>query len=167
VRLLKQFIEYAKPLAAAMIMCLGGGVFPDFSTEDIDVIMPVPRHPDEMKIDGETGQRYNQAEVLADYIAKSLRKPLLTDVLEKTIVFSMHDKNRDERIALARSGYTIKPDKASMVENKNILLVDDIRTSGATLDACARQLKRAGARKVYAYVAGRTIDVEVVRRCLE
>jgi len=166
IRLLKHYAEYAKPLAAAMVVCLEEGIFPDFSIDDIDLIVPIPRHPEELKVDGETGQLYNQAELLAAYIARRVNKPLMTDILMKTEKFSMHNKRKKERIRLARRGYSIRPGMEFRVKGKNVLLIDDTRTTGATLDACARQLKGAGAGEVYAYVAGRDIWVGVVRRCL-
>ena len=166
IRFLKHYAEYAKPIAAAMIICLEGKVFPDFSIDDIDVIIPIPRHPEELKIDEETGQPYNQAELLAAHVARGINKPLLADVLMKTEKFSMHNKPKRERIRLARHGYSIRPGMEFKVEGESVLLIDDTRTTGATLDACARRLKEAGAKEVYAYVAGRDIWVGVVRRCL-
>ena len=44
-----------------------------------------------------------------------------------------------------------------MIENKRILLVDDVFTSGATVSNCAKALKKAGAKKVYVFTIARTI----------
>ncbi|MGH9701495.1 MAG: ComF family protein, partial [Candidatus Acidiferrales bacterium] len=64
--------------------------------------------------------------------------------------------SRRERWESVRGAYAIS--KGVQVDNLRILLVDDVMTTGATLDACARALKRAGAAKVFALTVGRAVS---------
>lgn len=163
---LKHNMEYAKPIAAAMILCLRENIFPDFRINDIDYIIPIPRHREELKRDINTGVLYNQAELLASQISEFFNIPIINDALIKNRAFSMHNRSREERIRLALSGYNVNEAYISQIEGANILLIDDARTTGATLHACSKYLKEKGARSVYGYVAGRSIIAKEVRECL-
>jgi len=162
---LKNNKEFAKPLSCAMIECLRNGIFPDLEFRNIDYIVPVPKHPDEFKIDVHTGEKYNQAEVIARYVAKSLEIELI-DALRKRACFSLRNLGKEERKSLALANYDVVQEIGEKLRDKNVLLIDDIRTSGSTGHACARCLKSVGAIKVYLYVAGRSVIAEVVEKCL-
>ena len=157
IRMLKNYMEYAKPLASAMILILKNRIYPTLDIDEIDYVIPIPKHIQELKIDMETGEKYNQAEALAKIIAEHLEKPLLTNVLHKKIPGSMTNKSKEERLEFALKAYDVK-DKHNEIRNSVILLVDDVRTSGATAHACAKVLKeKLHAREVHLIVAGRTV----------
>jgi ComF family protein len=116
---------------------------------DIDVVVPVPLHPERRRERG-----YNQAELIAGPLARSLGVRLDPRLL-------MRIKPRPAQLILSRTehwksvrgAYATRP--ASQVDNLRVLLVDDVLTTGATLDACARVLKKAGAAAVLGLTVGR------------
>lgn len=117
-----------------------------------DVVVPVPLHPDRLRERG-----YNQAELIAAPLARRLNLKLGAYLLVRTLPRPprLH-LSRRERWESVRGAYAIN--KGVRVDNLRILLVDDVMTTGATLDACARALKRAGAAKVFGLTAGRAVS---------
>ena len=117
-----------------------------FGRENIDIITFVPASSRSLRQRG-----FNQSQLLAEHISKTLDIPLESDILQKYDKRkTQHEiKSITERFMNARDSYYFTKN----VSNKNILLVDDIKTSGATLDECARQLKFAGANMVYCVTA--------------
>lgn len=107
----------------------------------IDCIIPVPIHKLKKRKRG-----YNQVTGFAKEISEALQKPLLEDVLLKTNkTQSQVFKQRFTRFG-NEEVFSIK--KREAIEGKHILLVDDIITTGATLENCANQLLHAGASKI-------------------
>ncbi|MUP36857.1 ComF family protein [Labilibaculum euxinus] len=110
--------------------------------KDIDVIIPVPLHPKKEKIRG-----YNQAELVALGLGKSMLKP--TD--SKNLIRKIHTESQTKKNKLERWQNVdnifelIEP---SNLINKHILLVDDVVTTGSTLEACAHALLKAEGAKV-------------------
>jgi competence protein ComFC len=119
----------------------------------VEVIVPVPLHPARLRERG-----YNQAELIAKPLARRLHLPLGPYLLVRT-------KPRPARLLLSRRerwltvGGAYETRKGTQVDNLRVLLIDDVFTTGATLDACARALKRAGAKSV--------IGLTVVRALLQ
>ncbi len=111
-----------------------------------DAMLPVPLHRQRLASRG-----YNQALELARPLAQRLRLPLLPDALVRVRATTAQTgldgvaRRRNLREAFA----TRRPVPA------RVLLVDDVMTTGATLDACARALKQAGATWVGVWVAAR------------
>lgn len=120
-----------------------------------DLVVPVPLHPARRRERG-----YNQAELIARPLAKSLRLRLDPRVLIRTkprppqLVLS-----RTEHWKSVRGAYAIR--EGRKVDNLRILLVDDVLTTGATLDACSRALKKAGAAAVFGLTVGRVRSRQV------
>lgn len=162
---LKNNREIAKPLSLAMIECFKKEIFPNFELKEIDYIAPVPKHPDELKVDASTSEKYNQAELLAAYLAKGLKLQLL-HALEKSKPLSLQGKGRDERRMLAKEAYCINQEMISKLKTKKVLLIDDLRASGSTGDACSSVLKHIGVEKVLLCVAGRDVIQEVAEKCI-
>jgi ComF family protein len=117
-----------------------------------DLVIPVPLHPRRLRERG-----FNQAHVIA---AEAVRAGLfapwtrlapwaLARVRETPAQTRL---SRPERLTNLRAAFTARPDA---VRGRTVLLVDDVMTTGATLDACARALLRAGAREVDAVVVAR------------
>ncbi|HXU21625.1 MAG TPA: ComF family protein [Verrucomicrobiae bacterium] len=114
-----------------------------------DLVVPIPLHADRRRERG-----YNQAELIARPLADRLGIPFNSRILVRTkprpaqLVLS-----RTEHWKSVRGAYAIRP--AANVDNVRVLLVDDVLTTGATLDAGARVLKKAGAATVLGLTVGR------------
>ena len=97
---------------------------------------------------------FNQAEIIARIFAEHHKLELRNDLLKKI----SHTKpqaglNRSERETNLRNCFRVPA--ASGIEGRNILLIDDVCTTGSTLSEAARVLKEAGAKKIIALVAAR------------
>jgi len=109
---------------------------------DADIIIPVPLHPDKLKKRG-----YNQSEWLAIGISKGLSIPCQNTVLIRAVASSTQTKkNRFERWQNVETIF--KVENPAAIEGKHIILVDDVITTGATVEACANTLLGAANCKV-------------------
>lgn len=118
--------------------------------DSIDFIIPVPLYKGKQKQRG-----YNQAALIAGYTAKLLEKPLLQNILIKAYDSkSQSTLSRDQRIANVEGVFSVNSPEA--VRNKNIFLVDDIVTTGSTINQCCKVLKQAGANLVVGGVVATT-----------
>lgn len=109
---------------------------------EFDIIIPVPIH---FKRYLERG--YNQSEILAKQIAKLLNKKCFTNVLKKAKnVVPQSTLDHIARKTNVLNTYQIR--NVSKILNKRILLIDDIFTTGATANECAKVLKMHGAKNV-------------------
>ncbi len=108
----------------------------------VDVIVPVPLHPRKQKKRG-----FNQSEWIAKGIAESLQKPVSTENLFRQIHTSTQtQKNRFERWQNVEGIFGINESEEFF--GKHILLIDDVITTGSTLEACAYQLLKSENTKV-------------------
>lgn len=106
---------------------------------DSQIILSIPMHPDRL-----FQREINHADILAKALGKNLGIPYSGNTLKKTKNTSLQSKlKRDARIKNLRSSFYLK-DK-SIVHNKNIMLVDDLFTTGSTVNECSRLLKDSGA----------------------
>lgn len=114
-----------------------------------DIVVPVPLHRERHKERG-----YNQAEMLSRPLAKSLGLPHRGILLVRT---KPRPNKRiltiRERWEAVRGAFATRP--GSQVDNLRVLLVDDVMTTGATLDACAKALREAGAKAVLGLTVAR------------
>jgi ComF family protein len=114
-----------------------------------DQAVPVPLHWRRRLARG-----YNQAERIARPLAGRLGLPCVQALARRRATPPQSLLGREERLANLRKAFRVpRPDR---VRGLHILLVDDVATTGATLDAAAAALKKAGAAAVTALVAGRT-----------
>ena len=116
-----------------------------------DVVVPVPLHRERQRERG-----YNQAELLARPLARQLGLPCRPVLLVRTR--PRPDKlhlSLEERWESVRGAFAARP--GSQVDNLRVLLVDDVMTTGATLDACAKALREAGAKSVTGLTVGRAL----------
>ncbi|NOX85932.1 MAG: ComF family protein [Chlorobi bacterium] len=101
---------------------------------DIDVIIPVPLHPKKEQLRG-----YNQSYCIASGIGTSMEKPVEKDILIRAVhTTSQTKKSRYERWKNVKGIFTVQRPEA--IRNKHILLIDDVLTTGATLEASASVL---------------------------
>lgn len=132
--------EYARAYASAAAESFA----PWIRRKKIQAIVPIPLHKKRKKKRG-----YNQAEVLAKELGRFLGLPVCTDILvrvrdtkpQKTL-------NDTERKNNLKGAFKTR---GNIVQLKYILVVDDIYTTGSTLDVAAKALKAAGAAEVYAF----------------
>ncbi len=100
----------------------------------INAIVPVPLHPKRLKERG-----YNQAQMIAQGLSKSMGIPVINDVLLRTqYTQTQTKKTREERVKNVSEAFCIHNHKK--IENRHILLVDDVVTTGATLEICANTI---------------------------
>ncbi|PVW14143.1 ComF family protein [Marixanthomonas spongiae] len=119
---------------------LGGELSETKSYSTIDLVIPVPLHKQKLKKRG-----YNQVEGFGKAIANALNVPYRDDVLLKiSKTNSQVFKERFSRFnPLWKEEGVFSLQKKEIIEGKHILLVDDIVTTGATLETCAQQLLKA------------------------
>jgi ComF family protein len=119
-----------------------------------DVIIPIPLHPRRLRWRG-----FNQSQLLAQYLGKNLAPGFDISVLENNLIRKyytppqMKIKNYKERQKNIQDAFTIL--QKETIKDKNILLVDDVATTGSTLFECAKILKQSGAKKVFGIVIAR------------
>ncbi|AEY64378.1 putative amidophosphoribosyltransferase [Clostridium sp. BNL1100] len=115
-----------------------------------DIIVPVPLHKSRQKQRG-----YNQAELMAEQIAKTLKIPCGKNLLIKSSATKSQSMlKRTERLLNLEDAFMAVND--GLIANKNILLIDDIVTTGSTVNQCCKALKQAGAERVIAGVIATT-----------
>jgi len=108
--------------------------------DKIDVVIPVPLHPKKLKRRG-----YNQSEWFANGLAKSLKIELdITSLYRKVDSQTQTKKSRYNRWQNVGEIFGVKDVK--QLTGKSILLVDDVVTTGATLEGCAQVLKTLGCK---------------------
>jgi ComF family protein len=128
----------ARPLAELM-----GSVARKHGLHQVDAIVPVPLHPRRLRERG-----YNQATLIARELARSLGLPILEEVLVRSRATKTQTQlSAAERRINVVDAFTAEP---ALPGGRNLLLVDDVCTTGATLQACADALRRGGAGRVYA-----------------
>ena len=114
-----------------------------------DVLVPVPLH-----IHREQQRGYNQAALLARALGRELNVPVVEDELVRTRnTAAQTHLNREERLMNVAGAFTCKTQ--GRFTGKHVTLVDDVATTGATLDACALALMDYGADKVGAFTLAR------------
>jgi ComF family protein len=109
---------------------------------ECDLIIPVPLHPKRLK-----ERSFNQAQLLAEILGEELKIPVISDnlirVKETSSQINLNKKEREENV---RGAFSLK--EKENIKGKNILLIDDVYTTGSTVRECAKILKKFGAKKI-------------------
>ena len=113
--------------------------------KNYDIIISVPMHKKKKNQRG-----YNQSELIAKEVAKKVenieyRNDILLKVKNTVRQSSLNKEQRKENI---KNAYIVKSSNNEYILNKNILIFDDIYTTGSTANECAKTLKEAGAKNV-------------------
>jgi len=109
----------------------------------VDLIIPVPLHKNRLKSRG-----FNQSSLLGDYISQRYNIPCLDTILLRNVdTKTQTGFSRWERAKNLQNAFSVV--QSEKIKDKNILLIDDIYTSGATADNSSSKLKESGANKVY------------------
>jgi ComF family protein len=126
-----------KDLGLQLGRMMGNDLMSSGRFNDIDALIPLPLFPSKEKKRG-----YNQATVLCDGIAEILHIPVLKNVITRPQhTDTQTKKGRIERWKNIEGKFLLKDQKA--IQNKHLLLVDDVVTTGATLEACGHELLSA------------------------
>lgn len=128
----------------------------DSARFESDIVVPVPLHPARLRERG-----YNQAELIARPLAHLLGIPYRSYLLVRT-------KPRPDKLKLTyrerwtsvRGAYAAR--EGARVDKLRVMLVDDVFTTGATLDACSKVLRRAGAAQVAGLTVARALPTWVM-----
>jgi ComF family protein len=113
-----------------------------FSSSDCDLIVPVPLHRRRLWWRG-----FNQAAFLAIAISDRLEKPFdLRSLIRTRATTPQTSQDHDDRRRNVRRAFSVR--RPARIKGLRVLLVDDVMTTGATVDECARVLMRAGAARV-------------------
>lgn len=117
-----------------------------FLNEKIDFITYVPIHSNRLEVRG-----FNQAERLADGLHKYVNKPLVNTLIKVKDTKKQSKQHKWDRLCEVKDSFTLASIDGitTQPEEKNILIIDDIYTTGFTLNECASVLKQAGANKVF------------------
>lgn len=115
---------------------------------ELDLIVPVPLHPTRQRERG-----FNQAMLIAELLSAKTAIPLKPVLQRIRYTTTQTALDRAERMENLHNAFRLR--KNADVRALRVLLVDDVLTTGSTLSECARVLKRAGARSVYAATAAR------------
>lgn len=109
----------------------------------LDFIVPIPLHKTRLR-----EREFNQAEVLSKYISEEFKGKLLADaLLRHRLTKTQTDLETDERLLNVKDSFLVN--RLEDVKGKNLLIVDDVLTTGATASCAAQTLKRAGANIVF------------------
>ncbi|MGI9035326.1 MAG: double zinc ribbon domain-containing protein [Pyrinomonadaceae bacterium] len=118
--------------------------------QDADLIIPVPL-AERRRLE----RGFNQAAVISRIISKSNDLPFDEISLKRIVHTEKHRAGMDKKSRAESVENAFEVKRPRLVENKNILLVDDVFTSGATVSGCAKVLKKSGANKVYVFTVAR------------
>ena len=122
------------------------------------LLVPVPLHRRRL-----IARRYNQSALLAQALERHAGVPALPDLLVRTRhTPSQGGLSAAGRERNVRGAFAVRRDRADSVRDAHVLLIDDVLTTGATVEACARVLKRAGARAVDVVTVARVVRPVVV-----
>lgn len=141
-KILHQIKYQNQPELALMLGKWYGYELSEHQIKDFDYILPVPLHPSKLKIRG-----YNQS----DFFAEGLSQQLFIDwsnklLLRNTATSTQTKKSRLERWKNVENVFELN--KPEEIEGKSVLLVDDVVTTGSTLEACAKVLLAAQAKSI-------------------
>lgn len=142
-------IALASPLARLMIDRLP-------PLDCVDLLMPVPLHARRLR-----EREFNQSLLLADRIGRHLDTPVsFTNLLRIIPSPAQTTLSRKDRLMNLRGAFALRHPES--ISGKRILLIDDVFTTGATVNECAKTLRKAGSGDVYALTLARTVDASTV-----
>ena len=120
---------------------------------DADFIIPVPLHASRL-----VKRRYNQSALLARALRPYTPAQFDPDILMRSrATATQGGKTAVGRRTNVRGAFKVRPRASDRLQGKRVVVIDDVMTTGATLGACSKALKRAGAVKVDALVLARVV----------
>jgi ComF family protein len=122
-------------------------LYPSFPTlPKQSLLVPIPLHSSRQKLRG-----FNQAEIIARVVSKRVDIPVRTDILKRIrkTVPQVDTKSREERLSNMIGAFVVDKKILLSARQNDIVLVDDVYTTGATMQAACEAIKRAGAKVVW------------------
>ena len=121
---------------------------------DADLIVPVPLYPSRL-----WWRRFNQSAMLALAVGRLTGVPVDCSVLKRVRrTASQVGLTADQRRRNVAGAFRVGQSRAGRVKGKKLVVIDDVITTGATAEACARGLKRAGAARVDVLALARAVE---------
>jgi len=122
-------------------------------TREADALVPVPLHWRRL-----WSRRFNQSAALAGSLSQICGLPVLYETLKRTRPTAQQvGLSKPQRAENVQGAFRVPPERRPEVAGRRLLLIDDVLTSGATVDTCARALLRAGAQHVDVLVFARVV----------
>jgi ComF family protein len=121
-----------------------------------DMCVPVPLHPRRLRFRG-----FNQSTLLARTLASALTPGFDMPVLENCLLRTrftkpqMKTETRGKRLNNLKNAFAFAEESIPLIQDKTLWLIDDVATTGTTLEECAKVLKKAGAKQVFGIVLAR------------
>jgi len=141
-------VELARSIGAMMVRSASD------ITPDAQVIAPVPLHPRRL-----WQRRFNQSALIAAEMARRLGKPHVPDLVERIKPTRQQvGLKATERAANVQGAFRVSAEAKAQLAGRNVLLVDDVYTTGATAKAVTRALLRGGAAGVDVVVFARVVE---------
>jgi ComF family protein len=124
----------------------------EYIRDRVDFIIPVPIHRKRLRWRG-----YNQTLLLADELSRLIAIRTIPDLLvkNKNTVAQTTLKSKKRRVNL-KSAFNINEEYVNLIRDKNIMITDDVFTTGSTVNECAKVLKNNGVRKVFVLTIAKT-----------
>ena len=123
-----------------------------------DYLIPVPLHRWRL-----LRRRFNQSSLMAKYLSKETGVEVLLDGLERMRPTKTQGHlNSNQRLKNVKNAFRVHPDHVDKLKGKNIILVDDVFTTGATVLECTKVLKKAGVESVNILSLARVVKPERV-----
>ena len=133
---------------AGWMLRAGADILPD-----AELVVPVPLHPWRL-----LRRRYNQAALLAQALGKRTGTAVAPDILvRRRNTVSQGRMSTAGRWRNVQGAFAVRPRGESRIAGRRVLLIDDVLTTGATLEACARACRRAGAAGVDVLTLARVV----------
>ena len=121
--------------------------------KNIDLIIPMPMHPQRLKERG-----FNQALEITKLLSRNCKQKLdYSSVERQTLTPPQASLPLKERVKNIKGAFKVNVDQLDIIKGKSIAIVDDVMTTGASLNELAKTLKKAGAANVECWVIARTL----------
>ncbi len=145
--------KYKSDLSVGEILSdfMAGFSFPDIDFADYSLIIPVPLHIKRLRERG-----FNQSLILARAIGEKHQIPVDFSLLKRhKFILTQTGSNKKERKQNIKGAFEVTDKKK--ISGKSIILIDDVYTTGATVNECAKTLMKAGAQKVSVLTLARVL----------
>jgi competence protein ComFC len=113
-------------------------------TEQINLCTEIPLHKYKYNQRG-----FNQSQLICKWIEKNYRIPYQQTIIKEKQTQSQVALQRNDRLFNLQNAFSLNPKSIDLIQNKNILLVDDVTTTGSTLEEAAKILLKNGANKIW------------------